>query len=144
MGIDYDAIEAAGGIGKGEDHYARGRRIRKEVADFEDAEKTRVRRLDKRCRWPSCQHCRSNTSLMLHVAHVIEAKGMGKPSKQESTADRMMLLDALTHIDQERGRKDVRPLTDAGTRGPCEFWEKRAGEWHMVAKETAPFLYDRD
>lgn len=144
MGIDYEELAQAGGLGKGESHYARGRRIRREIADFEDAEKTKVRLRDKRCRWPRCHNCRTVPNVMLHVAHVIEAKGMGKSTKAESAADRMMLLDAITHEQQERGRREVRPLTPEGTAGPCEFWEKRDGAWHLVAKEVSPFSYERD
>lgn len=142
--IDYEEIEKAGGIGKGEDHYARGRRLRKEASDFEDAEKDKVRALDKRCRWPRCENCRKHQHVALHVAHVVQAKGIGGDHGTRSTADQMMLLDAITHSEQEKHRKDVRPLTSAGTRGACEFWVKRNGEWHLVAKESAPFSYERD
>jgi len=116
---------------------------RKSVVSLEDAEKAKVRLRDKRCRWPHCANCRTYKP-RLEVAHVIEAKKMGGDHGLRSAADQMMLLDCLTHYDQERHRRMIVPLTADGTHGPCEFWaEDRDAQLYLVARESAPFQYER-
>ena len=119
---------------------------RKEIVAAEDANKAEVRRRDGRCRWPFCAYCRRYKDLALQVAHVVEAKGIGgDPMLVRSKVEDMMLLDPLTHAEQERHERDVVPLTDRGTSGPCEFWvEDEQGKKYLVARETAPFIYERD
>lgn len=142
MAIDYDAIAEAGGLPKGEDHWLSGRKRRKAIADFEEREKAKVRKRDRICRWPRCANC-SGWRPPLEVAHV-RAKGMGGDHSERSTADRMILLDKLTHREQETHKRDVRPLTNEGTWGPCEFWQQERDGWFLVARELAPFVYERD
>ena len=118
---------------------------RKAVEAAEESEKRKVRARDQRCRWPHCEHCRRFKGLRLDCAHVVRAKGMGGDHGTVSTAADMMLLDQFTHADQEQHRRDVRPLTVEGTAGPCEFWaEDDNGKLYLVARELAPFRYERD
>lgn len=89
----------------------------------EDDEKTTVRKEDGYCRFPSCG-CR-RFKLALHVAH-LEHKGMGgNPAGDRSQAAKMILLCSARHrenvIALDRGTLRIRPLTAAGTRGPCAF-----------------------
>lgn len=117
---------------------------RKKIVTEENDEKKKVRARDGRCRWPRCENCRVYKP-PFEVAHVVRAKGMGGDHGTVSTADKMMLLDRLTHGEQERNDRDVRPLSDRGTFGPCEFWMRTdADGWFLVARELAPFVYDRD
>lgn len=119
---------------------------RMELDEYEDARKAVVRLRDRVCRWPKCERCRRFKKLRLEVAHVVQAKGMsGDRTGERSQADRMMLLDWITHAEQERHEKDVVPLTDAGTAGPCEFWaEDENHQKYLVARELAPGIYERD
>jgi hypothetical protein len=123
-----------------------GRERRKAARAFEDAQKDIVRAEDKRCRWPNCENCR-RFKPRLEVAHRI-AKGIGGDHGVRSTADQMILVDYLTHQGPngiEQHGKRVDPLTDRGTRGPCEFWARDVNDqWYLVAREIAPFYYERD
>jgi hypothetical protein len=122
---------------------------RKAVVAFEEAEKAKVRKRDKRCRWPHCQFCKQYKP-RLEVAHVI-AKGMGGDHSLKSSADQMMLLDYLTHQGPhglERHQRKIESLTDLGTDGPCAFYVRSfqdAGTgWTMVAEETSIGVFRRD
>lgn len=120
------------------------RESRKEAIANEKSAKAEVMRLDGRCRWPDCANCRAYKP-PLEVAHVVRAKGMGGDHGTVSTPAHLMVLDRLTHQQQETNKRDVRPLTAEGTRGPCEFWQwTHADGWFLVARERAPFIYDRD
>jgi hypothetical protein len=145
MAIDYDELADAGGIPKGENHWVRGRKRRAAVAAAEERNKTTVRKRDGRCRWPDCANCRTYKPA-LHVAHVCGAKGMGGDHGELSQPAQMMVLDAVTHQEQEQHRRDVVPVNAIeGTNGPCEFWAKDAEKrWYLVAREVAPFVYERD
>lgn len=140
---------------KGEPHFKVGKVAtlkakvdrRKAIKAHEDREKKLVRARDQKCRWPFCEYCRE-LKPRLEVAHVV-AKGMGGDHGERSTADQMMLLDYLTHQDgpgslEQHGRR-IEPLTDQGTNGPCAFWRiGDDGREYLVARETAPFIYERD
>lgn len=130
---------------KGE--YDRKRKdARKEIVAAEEKVKAQVKALDHyQCRWPRCEYCRRYKP-RLEAAHVIRAKGMGGDHGTVTTIHHLMTLDFMTHGEQERGDRDVIPLdTEQGTRGPCEFWKKgEDGEMFLVARETAPFIYERD
>lgn len=123
------------------------RERRKATVAAEEREKDKVRRRDRVCRWPNCENCKAYKP-RLEVAH-LEAKGMGGDHGTVSTADQMMLLDFLTHQGgksslEQHGRMIV-PLTDAGTDGPCEFWASDENDQlYLVARERAPFVYERD
>jgi len=112
----------------------------------EDAQKALVRKRDGRCRYPHCPVCRAHKKLRLEVAHVLQAKGMsGDRTLERSAADRMMLLDVFTHGRQEQHLIEIVPLTDRGTAGACEFWNTdEQGQKYLVARELAPFVYERD
>jgi hypothetical protein len=119
---------------------------RKAIEADEDRNKAIVRKRDQRCRWPHCEYCRT-VKPRLEVCHVIRAKGMG--GDQAGTASEpnaLMLLDFITHGEQEQHRRDVIPIHDElGTDGPCEFWmEDERGEMVLVAREREPFTYERD
>lgn len=122
------------------------RERRKAVVAFEEGEKDRVRARDKRCRWPQCENCKRYQP-RLEVAHV-RAKGQGGDHGTRSSADQMILLDFLTHQGDdglERHQREIVPLTEKGTRGPCEFWATgEDGQLYLVAVEYAPFCYVRD
>lgn len=125
-------------------HWLEGRKRRKAIVDAEEREKLKVRKRDKQCRWPYCENCRA-WKPRLDVAHVCGAKGMGGDHGARSTADQMMFLDAVTHSEQEQHKREIVPLTDHGTDGPCEFWLlDDAGEWCLIARERALFYYEKD
>ncbi len=125
---------------------ARQRRHDRTAAEAREKDRVRVR--DRICRWPHCENCRRFTP-RLEVAH-LDAKGMGgDPRGAVTTADQMVLLDYLTHQSgiyslEQHGRR-IEPLTDRGTDGPCEFWQSDGrGGWYLVARERAPFVYEKD
>jgi hypothetical protein len=119
---------------------------RKAIEAAEEREKDAVRADDRRCRWPQCENCRRYKP-RLEVAH-LEAKGYGGDHGTRSDRTQMVLLDYLTHQGadglEQHGRRIV-PLTERGTRGPCEFWRRgEDGVFYLVARESAPFVYERD
>lgn len=123
------------------------RERRNAIVTAEEAEKQKVRRRDRICRWPHCQNCRK-WQPRLEVAHV-EAKGMGGDHGHRSTADQMVLLDWLTHqsgpMSLEQHGKKIEPLTPEGTNGPCAFYVSDGkGGWVMVAEEVSIGVYRRD
>lgn len=145
MSIDYSALPFAKGS-KG-DAWVERRARRDAMAEYEDREKTKVRKRDLRCRWPHCANCLAHRP-PLDVAHVCGAKGMGGDHGTRSSAQQMMLIDHVTHLATggiEQHGKWVEPLTPEGTDGPCEFWQRDAhGRPFLVARELAPFIYERD
>jgi hypothetical protein len=112
---------------------------------FEERQKAIVRKRDQRCRWPRCENCRLYKP-RLEVAHVVRAKGMGGDHGTVSTPRHLMLLDCLTHAEEERNRRSILPRDAAlGTDGACEFWvEDDGGTWLLAARESAPFVLERD
>lgn len=112
----------------------------------EDKQKAKVRKRDKRCRFPLCGCKRFN--LAQHVSHQ-HHKGMGgNPAGDRSTADQMILVCSARHKENEfaidRGTIRWRALTDKGANGPIawdvdytQYW-KVVGEpyWVTVAVET--------
>lgn len=91
----------------------------------EEANKAEARKRDGKCRLPHCPYCKEfgKTLGAPHVAHVIKAKGIGgDPECERSTPGMLMLLDPLAHAAQEEHDWIVEPLTEHGTRGPCEFY----------------------
>ncbi len=121
---------------------------RRDVVKRETDAKADVRKRDKRCRWPHCENCR-RFKPRLEVAH-LDAKGYGGDHGTRSTSDRMILLDYITHQgglqSLEQHGKRIVMLTARGTWGPCEFWaqDPRDGTWYLVARERAPFVYERE
>lgn len=100
-----------------------------------------------RCRWPSCD-CRQRR-LSVEMAHVA-SKGMGgTPDGRRNDPRNLITLDIETHRtgikSLHSGDRKVVPLTEDGTRGPCEFWQTDDnGAWFLVATEREPFIYERD
>jgi hypothetical protein len=130
-----------------------GRDRRKAVRDYEDEQKAIVRKRDRVCRWPHCEHCakakRDGYAMPLEVAHLV-AKGMGGDHRTRSSADQMMLLCRPTHQYgpdslEQHGRR-IEPLTPAGTNGACAFYRVGPdGREYAVALEVGPSgPYERD
>lgn len=100
-----------------------------------------------KCRWPHCE-CRRRR-LPVELAHV-ESKGMGgTPDGRRNDPRNLITLDIEAHRTGRKslhsGDRRIVPLTEDGTRGPCEFWETdEAGQWFLVAVEREPFIYERD
>lgn len=90
-------------------------------AAFEANEKVKVRERDgQRCRWPGCDA----PGYSLEVAH-LRHKGMGgNPARDRSTRDQMITLCIRHHrgpISFDSGHLQIRPVTELGTDGQCEF-----------------------
>lgn len=109
---------------RGESNDAREAR-RAESRGRERLEKGKVRRRDLLachgyCRWPGCSRHK-----YLEVAH-LEHKGKGGDILTiRSVAEKMIQVCQIHHKGAngiDTGDKEVRPLTAAGTAGPCEFW----------------------
>lgn len=100
-----------------------------------------------RCRWPFCD-CR-HKKLSVEMAHV-EAKGMGgTPDGRRNDPRNLITLDIEAHRtgikSLHSGDRKIVPLTEDGTRGPCEFWMTDVnGQMYLVAREREPFIYERD
>ena len=115
--------------------------------DERDAKAEAKRADGGRCRWPGCD-CRQRR-LPLEMAHV-EAKGMGgTPDGRRNDPRNLITFDIETHRTGRKslhsGDRKVVPLTEDGTRGPCEFWmTDEVGQMYLVARERAPFIYERD
>lgn len=98
----------------------------------EDRAKRTVRTRDKKCRRPSCPHCKASKGrLLLHVAH-LTPKGLGgDPKGLVTTANQMIRVDAKTHDEQERGLLEITPIDAArGTDGDCAWWWIGDGSLH--------------
>lgn len=129
----------------------------REVAAKEDRQKTLARGRDKFCRFPlcGCTHFR----IRQEVGHT-QHKGMGgNPKGDRSKADKLILMCAARHqenaVSVHHGTLRVRPLTEAGTAGPCAFlvaaekvpWDTVAhalgAGWVEVGRETSLHVFER-
>lgn len=114
---------------------------------------------DGRCRWPHCAHMRKARSHWprLEAAHLTAKGSGGDPRALRSSLEQQITLCFFHHqADRQEAHPDgslerhdlrIEPLTPQGTSGPCEFWRRASpdGEdWYLVARETAPFIYERD
>lgn len=104
----------------------------------EQRNKSRVRKADGRCRWPGCD-CRERRD-RLEVAHVVNKSqgGLSEPGN-------LIVLCLARHQGKpslHSGELRIEPLTEQGTRGPCEFWQQDDHGWHVVAREVAPFILE--
>jgi len=112
----------------------------------EDAVIADAKRLDGfRCRWPEQHKCRGG----LEGAHVFLHRGMGgNPAGDRTTVEAILTVCAWIHrrgpesIDGKQLK--VEAETAQGTRGPCAYYRSTPDGWHMVARERAPFIYERD
>lgn len=102
------------------------RRAKKQQTDaHERAEKAAARKRDGyRCRWPSCTY--RALKLPIEVAHLTH-KGMGgDPRQLRTTRDQLITLCQPHHQgghSLHSGDLEIQPLTEAGTDGPCAFYE---------------------
>lgn len=101
-----------------------------------------------RCRWPQCGCKGSTTTRPLEGAH-LKAKGMGgNPDGSRNDPRNLLTLCFDRHqgpMSLHSGDLKVIPLTEDGTRGPCEFWSTdEQGIQFLVAREREPFVYERD
>jgi hypothetical protein len=132
---------------------SRGARIlAKEEADARDLKiereaKGEAKKRDGRCRWPEKHKCRGGD---LEAAHIEDAStgGLMEPAN----------LVTLCPWYHRRGPESihgkqikVEKETEHGAIGPLSFW-RQTGEfdelgqptYYLVARETAPFVYERD
>lgn len=117
---------------------------RMDLKNKEDAEKQKVRRRDRYCRFPLCG-C-GTMKLRTDVSHS-QHKGMGgNPAGDRSKAELMVLVCGARHKDNvtsiDRGNLRWRALTARGSNGPIA-WDVRSvnGDWFELARETAPHVY---
>lgn len=110
---------------------------RRKVEAFEEAEKAKVRKRDQKCRWPGCDCAKKE--LRLEVAHLHD-KAMGGDHGLRSTADQMILLCFVKHQGRpslHSGDLEIRPKTELGTNGPCDFYSRtEAGRMEIAFTES--------
>lgn len=121
-------------------------RLKREQA--ERAEKAKVRRRDRVCRFPLCG-CR-RLGLPLEVSHDQHKGHEGAQTKRAvSVVSRMVLLCRHRHqdgvISMHHGTLRARPLTAAGYNGPVEWLidvssmaTSDARRWSVIARERVP------
>jgi len=100
-----------------------------------------VKLRDGRCRWPEAHKCRG----VLEAAHILDASLGG-----EMTTANLVTLCAWIHRrgpESIHGKQldiDIEDIKK-GANGPLSFWKQDAkGEYYMVNRETAPFVYEID
>lgn len=118
----------------------------------EDAAMAKVRRRDKKCRFPLCG-CRK-LGLTLHVSHQRHRGMGGNPAGDRTVPELMVLVCSARHrelpISIDRGTVRWRPLTEDGANGPIA-WDLNASlvrgyplsstessDWFQIAEEIAP------
>jgi len=124
----------------------RGQRVLDKAA--QDAERHRierrakaeVRKRDGRCRWPEDHVCRGG----LEAAHMLDLSLGG-----DYDPAGMVLLCAWIHRrgpESIHGKQlKIEAETEADAFGPLSFWRRTGpGEYVMVRRELAPFVYERD
>jgi hypothetical protein len=125
---------------------ARGSRVlAKEDADAERAKREAavrkdVHRFQPRCRWPMAHKCRGG----LECAHMLDASLGGA-----YTAENLIRICAWIH---RRGPESIHgkqlaiePQTPRGARDGLLFYRKGDdGIFYLVARETAPYVLERD
>lgn len=119
---------------------------REQHVSREKAQMDETRKRDKYCRFPMCG-CK-RFSLTAHVAHLTHRGMGGNPKEDRSEPEKMILLCSARHRDNEFSLDQktvrIRPLTLAGTSGPCAFdvrgysmYKMDWGKWSEVGRETA-------
>lgn len=120
------------------------------IAAGESKHKRAVRTRDKRCRFPLCG-C-AKFKLGLHVAHLQHKGAGGNPKGDRSATHKMILLCSARHrenrISLDRGTIRIRPLTLAGTAGPC-VWDvdtrdrpSTHAQWTEVGREVTRGIFE--
>lgn len=111
-----------------------------EALKHEREQKGLTRKRDGRCRWPEAHKCRFD----LESAHIVDASLGGLMD-----AENLVTLCAWIHRrgpESIHGKQlQIEKETERGAWGPLSFWKKGAdGAFYLVARETAPFIYERD
>ena len=121
---------------KTREHRAKSRQNREAERELKRQSKERD---SQKCRWPSC-YCQFKASPILESAHLTH-KGMGgDPKLIRTTVDSLITLCHDKHrgvVSLDSGDLDIRPITDKGTSGPCEFYVKDVNGWELLARESA-------
>ncbi len=126
---------------------ARGTRIlareqaEAEALAVERREKAAAKKRDTRCRWPEAHKCRGGD---LEAAHIRDASLGGAMD-----AANLVTLCPWIH---RRGPESIHGKqlrieceTERGAWGPLSFWKQgEDGQYFMVKRETAPFIYEKD
>lgn len=131
---------------------ARGSRVlakEEEDAKFlkiEREEKGAAKKRDGRCRWPEPHKCRFD----LEAAHIVDASEGGAMCRTN-----LVIFCGWIHRrgpESIHGKQlKVEKETADGAQGALSFW-RQSGEfdalgkpiYHLVARETRPFEYERD
>lgn len=109
---------------------------------YEREQKAIVRKRDgHKCRFPGCK-----VKEYLEVAH-LHHKGIGgNPSANRSPASVMILFCQPHHrgaFSMHSGDIEVRPLTPAGTDGPCEVWTvQQVSDDYGLHRKMTRFAYE--
>jgi hypothetical protein len=114
-------------------------RARAKVLDRIEAKKAKQR--DGRCRWPEKHTCR----FALEAAHILDASLGGSPE----AFNRVTFCGWIHRRGPESIHgKQLRVTVEderIGAWGALAFWRQGAdGEYYLVAREIAPFRYERD
>jgi hypothetical protein len=132
---------------------SRGQRILdKEDADAralkrEREQKGLAKKRDGRCRWPEAHKCRGGE---LEAAHILDAS-LGGPMAAENLVTVCPWIHRRGPESIHKKQLKVDKETERGADGPLSFW-KQTGEfdelgqptYFLVAREIAPFRYERD
>jgi hypothetical protein len=108
---------------------------------LEREEKSKAKKRDARCRWPEKHTCRGGD---LEAAHIVDASLGGVMD-----AANLVTLCPWIHRrgpDSIHGKQfAIECETNRGANGPLSFWRKGDdGVFWLVAREIAPFQYERD
>lgn len=122
--------------------------IEAEADKLEREQKGAAKKRDGRCRWPEAHKCRGGE---LEAAHIVDASRGG-----EMDARNLVTLCPWYH---RRGPESIHGKQlkieveedDRGAWGPLSFW-RQTGEfdelgqpvYFLIARETAPFVLERD
>ena len=119
---------------KGEAFLASKKRRAERVA-HERGIMDQVKRLDRTCRYPHCEHMAKKPRL--EVAHVRHRGMGGNPTGDRTTAAELITYCFIHHDEYDHGTMYHEPLTPRGTRGPCAFYRihQETGEKIHVASE---------
>lgn len=112
-----------------------------EALKLEIAQKGIAKRRDGRCRWPEKHKCRGGE---LEAAHIKDASLGG-----EMDAANLVTLCPWIHRrgPQSIHGKQLRVQVESprGAWGALSFWKQdETGQYYMVAREVAPFRFERD
>jgi hypothetical protein len=111
---------------------------KKRSAERKAAEKKamdEVRKLDKVCRVPNCEHMPKKPRLeVMHEEH----RGMGgNPAGDRTEIHKMLLGCFIHHGEYDRGDLDFKKLSNKGTRGRLKWYrrDQKTGKMRLFAIE---------